>query len=49
MANSKLKNRKLVSHSKISKDLDSNSISRIANPAGSFNPTGGVFSARKFG
>jgi hypothetical protein len=52
MANSKLRNRKIVSNRRLASELESGSttnIRKIANPAGVFNPTGGVLASRKFG
>lgn len=50
MANSKLKNRKLVSKQRLQvNDYDQSSIlKKIANPAGTHNPTGGLFKRRDF-
>ena len=45
---SKMRNRKMMSIGKL-QDVENSNVRKMINPAGSFNPTGGLMAARKFG
>ena len=49
LINKKLVSNKLMKNKQQDLDQSSTSIHRIANPAGSHNPSGGLLGSRKFG